>query len=505
MPNNDDNKYIHYYNGERIEFEIEEDTYHSFFFDESPDQEIQFNKDIGEITNVSMREFKGLRTKQIVFDRPIGKEAARNLKNVPNYRSQETNYRHLPTLTTHIGSSSLIILANRELTIEEVQSETNATNVVKCNHFFRVGYANENETRKAIKKLQRRKLEGEGLEWLEVIEMNLVNYIHPEVKGNPITNDIPPDTELAPQHAYDITNTFRAHERFTFDQTVKVAIFDVGVDPYHKDLKRYIDEENSYDYVNRTSNRPTQGNSRPQKNEAHGTCCAGLAAALKPEGTIGINGVGKGNQISSYRIGFGNFKIDLFYIIAAFYQAIDNGIRVISCSWNIGPPYETLKRAIEDAVENGIVVIFSAGNMGRKIGFPASLSSVITVSALDENYEPKKWNSTPPNYQYDWASNFGNGVDIAAPGLGLITTDNTGKFGDNTSSYAVFNGTSSACPLVSGCVALMLIKNPDLTPMEIKHLLVKTSKDFLSNNEQHYGYGILDVESAVEAAIEKTS
>lgn len=134
--------------------------------------------------------------------------------------------------------------------------------------------------------------------------------------------------------------------------------------------------------------------------------------------------------------------------------------------------------------------------------YPTSISSVIGVGA-----------STDWDYRSHY-SQYGTTLDIVAPSGGgyasITTTDRTGANGYNATDYtSTFSGTSAATPLAAGIGALVLSRNTDLTPADIRAILQNTTDKIGGNNgltaydangfNQFYGYGRVNVESAVEA------
>jgi len=149
------------------------------------------------------------------------------------------------------------------------------------------------------------------------------------------------------------------------------------------------------------------------------------------------------------------------------------------------------EEAIKAAVDDGSVVVVAAGNSGTsQPQQPASCPSVtLTVGATDIN-----------NQLADF-SNYGFS-DLSAPGVKILSTYRNGSnFSD--SDYGYLDGTSMASPHVAGAVAVLLSQYPDLTPDQIKALLVNNARSF---GDQRMGAGVLHLpEALADAAAEKVT
>ena len=146
-----------------------------------------------------------------------------------------------------------------------------------------------------------------------------------------------------------------------------------------------------------------------------------------------------------------------------------------------GPLDPLLERIITAATEKGVILVAAAGNKGRKP--PRSIRQpileVIAVTATDEKDRP-----------YEKA-NHGNYINIGAPGVDIVAPALKG-------SYGLSSGTSMAAAHVSGVVALLLERDPNLSATQIRTILAssarKPPKPF---GEEAIGAGILDAASAV--------
>lgn len=150
-----------------------------------------------------------------------------------------------------------------------------------------------------------------------------------------------------------------------------------------------------------------------------------------------------------------------------------------------------LVRGVNEAWDDGLVVVVAAGNMGPKSGTittPGISRKVITVGCSDDDKEVNVMGSRMVDYSGRGPT--GSCIckpDLVAPGASIISWSN------QAGRYTAKSGTSMATPLVSGAIALLLEKYPHMTNLEVKLRLRERCTDLgLPKNQQ--GWGILDVE-----------
>lgn len=290
----------------------------------------------------------------------------------------------------------------------------------------------------------------------------------------------------------------------TGSSNVRIAILDVGVDLTHPDL-----HGNLLPGFDATGNN---GNGSPLNNIAHGTACAGIAAAVGSN-SEGIAGVAYGCRILPVSI---SNKTDYWtttesgYIASGIDWARQNNASVISMSFGC---IETaaLNTEITEAAtlgrnNLGCVLVAASGNSNlTTIDYPARNPNVIAVGAI---------NNTGIRASF---SNYGTNLDFVAPGENIYTTDIQGSIGYNTSNGTAgnynsdFDGTSAACPHVSGIAALILSVRPDLTRAQVLQAIestcTKLSTYSFSNNSSHpngtwnnqVGHGLVNAYVAVNS------
>jgi serine protease len=301
---------------------------------------------------------------------------------------------------------------------------------------------------------------------------------------------------------------------------VNVAVIDTGYRP-HADLSGQILP--GYDFITsaaiagdgngRDSDASDVGDSTyagqcsagiPAQDEAsswHGTHVAGTIAARTNNG-IGVAGVAYGARILPVRVlgKCGGYTSDIAdAMIWASGGAVTgapanpNKARVLNLSLGgSGACDATTQNAINSARSRGAVVVVAAGNsnVNAANASPANCAGVITVAAVGR---------TGGKASY---SNYGTVVDVAAPGgdsgAGILSTWNAGTTTPAGDNYGYMMGTSMATPHVAGVAALMLAKNPNLTPDEVEAKLKSTARAFPAACSG-CGAGIVDANAAVTA------
>jgi len=140
-----------------------------------------------------------------------------------------------------------------------------------------------------------------------------------------------------------------------------------------------------------------------------------------------------------------------------------------------------LSHAIKYATSNNILLVAASGNDGiGQVSYPAQYDEVLGVSALN-------FNGTVADF-----SNFGDGVDLSAPGVDVISA-----YGAN--GYAVLDGTSSATAFVSGAALSELSRNPHLSTQQVKELLFTYADETEKPGfDQLSGHGVLNLKRIIK-------
>jgi subtilisin family serine protease len=272
----------------------------------------------------------------------------------------------------------------------------------------------------------------------------------------------------------------------TKGEDVVVAVIDTGVDYKHEDLadniwinqgeipgngidddgNGYVDDVVGWDFVANAGpgclgiEDCRDEDNDPSDVNGHGTHVAGIIAAVQ-NNNKGISGIAPKAKImplrAGYSVGFSAF-LKTSDIINALTYAINNGADVINMSF-AGYELHVLSQILNLADSLGIVCVAAAGNNSSNVKiYPAALPTVISVGALaDATYKASY-------------SNFGDWVDIVAPGSWITSTIPGNQYGTKS-------GTSMAAPLVAGVAALIKSKNKvrKVSTQDIKKLLIDSS------------------------------
>ena len=251
-----------------------------------------------------------------------------------------------------------------------------------------------------------------------------------------------------------------------------IAIVDSGVDGEHPDLRdRLVDGVS------------TTGGDELVDGHGHGTHVAGTAAASAGD-RFGVAGLAHGANIMPVQVTDPDGLAYASDVAEGLLWAVQHGATVANLSLAGTQESRVLSRAIDFAVDRGVVVVVAAGNeynRGNPATYPAAHPSVIAVGALRDAHSRSSFSST------------GDFVDLAAPGSSILSDRPGGVFG-----YA--SGTSMAAPLVAGAVALLRTLDPDLDPEGVADALTVTATDLgATGRDDEFGHGGMDLLAAMEA------
>lgn len=330
-------------------------------------------------------------------------------------------------------------------------------------------------------------------------------------------------------------NVFPVWESGRHGEDVVISIVDDGVESAHPDLTNRIVPQAGYDYRDQDSQPEPEGangvdaEGKPAA-DSHGTAVAGVAAASGNNG-IGVAGAAYAARLVPIRLIGGNagddqeakamaHRLDLVHISNNSWGADDDGKTITA-------PGPLMKAALDTALSQGrgglgTIFVWSAGNGGNEQdnanndGY-ANHPGTIAVGALNDL-----------GHRADY-SEPGSCLIVSAPSgndksrlPGSFTTDLLGERGYNRADVesdiaeidytSTFNGTSSAAPLVSGVVALMLQANPKLGWRDVQEVLIRSAAMAQPENpgwftnsakirfNHEFGAGRVDASAAVQLA-----
>lgn len=305
----------------------------------------------------------------------------------------------------------------------------------------------------------------------------------------------PNDPELQRQYYLPRIDVFRAWELLPPSASALVAIIDTGIDTAHVDLqgsvwknsaemglddsgldKRtnrkdddgngFVDDWFGWDFVGRNGsmqdNIPLPGNS-------HGTHVGGIVAA-QVNNAIGMAGVARQVRVMAVKVGRDDPNSESVARSAdGILYASAMGADVINCSFGSSSPTFADVDVIQTATKLGSLVVGAAGNDASDQAFyPAAYAEAVSVAATDLSDRLAPF------------SNVHSTVDVCAPGVGIFSTI-------PGNSYASYNGTSMAAPIVSAVAAMITQCFPSYTPSQVRAALVSSCEDIDTLNSAYVG------------------
>lgn len=333
-----------------------------------------------------------------------------------------------------------------------------------------------------------------------------VEYVHEDTLMQFVAT--PTDPLYPQQWSYPAIGLPQAWNVVTGNKVI--AVLDTGKLPHPDFTSRWL---TGYDFYENDADATDTGTWH------HGLHVAGILAARTNNG-IGGAGVCWGCPLLPVRVG-GSQGVSISSVINAIPWAVQQGAKVINMSFAGGAAcaqYPSLQNVINQATQSGAVLVAAAGNTASDVAsvIPASCTNVIAVAASDQGGNLASY------------SNRGSRIDITAPGGGepmygqgiacpadpLYQGSYTGTAGV-VASWAIskpgsqllssdychryLSGTSMAAPHVAGVAALMLTRNPQLTPAQVKDIIKKAQPTPISCNNQ-CGAGRINAYAAVQAA-----
>ncbi|HEY3375362.1 MAG TPA: S8 family serine peptidase [Candidatus Aquicultor sp.] len=254
---------------------------------------------------------------------------------------------------------------------------------------------------------------------------------------------------------------------------VIVAVIDTGVDYNHPDLEGKVIK--GRDFANNDAD--------PMDDCGHGTHIAGTIAAIL-NNNLGVAGIAPSAKILAIKALDGEGIAYDSTVAEAITYAADQGAEIINLSLGGEEYSKTVEDSIVYARQKGCLVIASAGNDATDVPYyPASYPLVLSVSATDANDALAEF------------SNYGQYIDIAAPGVDIVST----LFDTNEGScFASMTGTSMAAGAISGVAALIAAKYPNYTMDQISRIVLRSTTDLGDvGRDDRFGYGRIDASKAI--------
>lgn len=328
------------------------------------------------------------------------------------------------------------------------------------------------------------------------------------------TQDIPDDPEYPKQWALENIRAPLAWDLNIGQEGAVIAVIDTGVDYSHPDLwdnlwhnvgeipdngedddgNGFIDDDIGWDFVETPHDCSDAddcgGRDRdPMDAQGHGTHVAGILGAVTNNG-IGIAGVSPNARIMAVRAGYeeygGSGVLEVDDAVSAIYYACDNGADILNLSWGgtgiSSPDSQILSSAVEWASEAGVLICAAAGNEGTdELFYPAAYDfpNVMAVGSTTQSDEKAA------------SSNYGDWVDVSAPGVYIWSTCVGG-------GYCYKSGTSMAAPHVAGLAALLFSRFPGWPVDIIVAQLLGSVRVESGLQVQNATSGIIDCEDALD-------
>jgi minor extracellular protease Epr len=252
------------------------------------------------------------------------------------------------------------------------------------------------------------------------------------------------------------------YQTSTSDTPVKVAVLDSGIYKKHEDLQGKVVKE--YNAIN-----PDQ----PVEDDyGHGTAVAGIITAN--DNDVGIIGVTQDVELYDVKVLNSKGKGSVEDLISAIEWCMAEQVDIINISFGFQSENEDLKRVIEKASSDGIIIVAAAGNTyGLGVDYPARHEQVYSITAINDDL-------TRPS------SAARGKIDYVAPGVSIISTDAKG-------GYALFDGTSFATAYSTGVLAELSKEYKEIENGSKNNFsnFIQLHVKRLKQNENEFGNGIL--------------
>lgn len=254
---------------------------------------------------------------------------------------------------------------------------------------------------------------------------------------------------------YDLLTKYTSVENMP---EIVVGIVDTGIDSDHPFLAGRISDA-SYNFITPLENA--------EDDNGHGTHVAGII----------VDTTFSNVKLNAYKVADSEGDGTDYSVACGINEAVADGVDVINVSMGGEGPSSVLDRAVANATAAGVLVCVAAGNGNTDADncVPASCDGAFTVAAVDSSLVKAGF------------SNYGDCVDIAAPGVGINSSYVGGR-------YVTMTGTSMAAPFTAAAAALLLSYDPTDSVSDLKHLISSYAVDAgTAGWDVEYGYGVLNL------------
>lgn len=329
-----------------------------------------------------------------------------------------------------------------------------------------------------------------------------------QIRPSAQKTETPNDPGFSSQEHFTSIGMEAAWELTAGSPSVVVAVVDSGMDMTHSDLTNrwvnhgeicddgidndsngFVDDCYGYNFADDTGNLLLEGDGD------HGTHCAGIVGANSDNqkgvaGTAGGKDGAPGVSLMTLTT-FGKNSVGGF--AEAIVYGADNGASISSNSWgytSAGAYGQDELDAIDyfnsnangGSISDGGIVVFAAGNDASSGDwYPGVYPGAYAVAAVDDSHAPASF------------TNFGDWIDVSAPGVAIYST-----VFERAGGYASYSGTSMACPMVSGALALLVSYRPGFTRAEYTNCLESTASAVSSTSPSDFGAGVISPAAALE-------
>lgn len=368
---------------------------------------------------------------------------------------------------------------------------------------------------------------------IDGLVLEIPNVALPALAGTPLVARLSMDRTVAGamERTGATVGATAARQEFGADGSgVGIAVIDSGVAPSHDDLADPVTgRQRVVRFVDLVEGRPAA-----YDGYGHGTHVAGIIGGNGFDSAGARTGIAPGAHLIVLKVLDAHGRGRISDVIAALDYLVTNkdalNIRIVNLSVATGvyESYHTdpLTLAARQAVAAGIVVVAAAGNNGRGpmgstryggVTAPGNAPWVLTVGATSHMGTVDRPDDTMAAFSSRGPAAIDHGAkpDLVAPGVGIESlADPASRLNTINSAYLLngtvptpylpymsLSGTSMAAPVVSGTVALMLQKNPSLTPNAVKAILQFTAQRYEDHDTLTQGAGFLNAKGAVELAI----